>query len=418
MMKIPLYPEYGMVAKLIPLFDGIPVQTYKSMWNTIRELMGTPQNPVDWRDPDKWIPERLSGSDRELATKIWEKSKKTVNPRRVNEAMFILCGYSLIEDRGGVYVRTADGREFTDSPENAVVQHIDMEEGLIQILRQISLITRGKRSDLLEEWREYTKYNSNLRQEVVIKEYLRRRLLNLVDRGYVSREGNTYTITEKGIGYLRIVEQSNPDGIGNRETEMRSVVESFRKEQRVLLRDYLAKAKPYEFEKIIKDLLTSMGYEDVEVTSPTNDKGVDVVGVIQIGITTVREVVQVKRKLSGNVQRPDLDNMRGCLHRFNAFQSTIITLSDFAKGAKSAAFETGAAPITLINGDKLIDLLISNEVGVERRSADYFVVDESYFDRGKEVPKRSSDRFLPIRHVSEPMEETIRLLSDAAYYTG
>ncbi len=45
------------------------------------ELRGTPQNTVDWTDPDAWIPERLSGDDRDLATAIWTKSGKTVNPR-------------------------------------------------------------------------------------------------------------------------------------------------------------------------------------------------------------------------------------------------------------------------------------------------------------------------------------------------
>ncbi len=52
-----------------------------------------------------------------------------------------------------------------------------------------------------------------------------------------------------------------------------------------------------------KDLLDAMGYEEVVVTSPTNDKGVDVIGNIQNGITMVREVVQVKKLSSGNLQK-------------------------------------------------------------------------------------------------------------------
>jgi restriction system protein len=123
---------------------------------------------------------------------------------------------------------------------------------------------------------------------------------------------------------------------------------------------------------LIKDLLAAMGYEDIQVTAATNDKGVDVTAVSQQGITTVKEVIQVKRFTKGNVTRPVLDSLRGGLHRFDAFQGSIITLSDLAKGAKDAAYEKGAAPITLINGEKLIDLLIENKLILKRRTFDYY----------------------------------------------
>jgi len=97
-----------------------------------------------------------------------------------------------------------------------------------------------------------------------------------------------------------------------------------------------------------------MGYEDVEVTSPTGDKGVDVLGKIESGITSVREVVQVKRHVK-NIQRNVLDALRGSLHRFGTVRGSIITTGDFSSGTKKAAFEPGASPITLISGDKLID---------------------------------------------------------------
>lgn len=89
-------------------------------------------------------------------------------------------------------------------------------------------------------------------------------------------------------------------------------------------------------------------------------------------------MIQVKR-LTSNVQRPVLDALRGSLHRVDAFQGTIITLSNFSKGTKEAAFERGAAPITLINGEKLIELLIENEIAVKKKQIDYFLIDGDYF---------------------------------------
>lgn len=106
-------------------------------------------------------------------------------------------------------------------------------------------------------------------------------------------------------------------------------------------------------------------YQNVDVTARSGDGGVDVVGDIELGITSVREVVQVKRHRRP-VQRKDLDALRGSLYRFNAIRGTIVTTSRFAKGTQQAAFVTGTAPITLIDGDKLIDLLIKHGIGVRR----------------------------------------------------
>ena len=71
--------------------------------------------------------------------------------------------------------------------------------------------------------------------------------------------------------------------------------------------------------------------------------------------------------------------LRGSLHRFKAQKGTIITTGDYGKGARDAAFEMGATPITLINGDTLIDLLIQHEIGVKKKTVDYYEFDESTF---------------------------------------
>jgi restriction system protein len=380
MIKIPLYPEYSTTVKLLKILNGMPVRDFKNMWNSIWNLRGTPQNTADWTEPDQWIQERLTGKDREIAAKIWNDSNKVVNPRWTRGDQFLISTYHLITENNGMYELTQGGKTFIGKVENEMMQKIDNEEGLIQILRQLSLIESGKRADLLEEWEEYTKYNSNIKQDSVIKDYLRRRLVNLIDRKYIRRDGNVYTITEKGLLYLQNIEHANPNPIIDKETQLNKAIEQFNKEQKELLKKYLSETTPYQFENIIKDLLLSMGYDDVLITSPSNDKGVDVTGISQNGITTVKEVIQVKRNTTSNINRPVLDALRGSLHRFDAFQGTIITLSDFAKGAKNAAFEKGAAPLTLINGDKLIDLLIKNNIGITPKFANYYLVNEKYFE--------------------------------------
>ena len=137
---------------------------------------------------------------------------------------------------------------------------------------------------------------------------------------------------------------------------------------------------PYSLEVLIAQLLTRMGYENVLVTSKSHDQGVDLIADIELGITSVREVIQVKRH-QRNIQRPALDALRGSLHRFQAVRGTLITTSDFSKGTVAAAFESGAAPITLINGSKLIDLLIRYELGVQKISVPIWRVTPETFER-------------------------------------
>ncbi len=56
-----------------------------------------------------------------------------------------------------------------------------------------------------------------------------------------------------------------------------------------------------------------------------------------------------------------------------------IATSRFSKGTIAAGFAPGAAPITLIDGDKLIDLLIEHRIGVRKRTVGLLQVEPSDF---------------------------------------
>lgn len=91
-----------------------------------------------------------------------------------------------------------------------------------------------------------------------------------------------------------------------------------------------------------------------------------------------RWFIQAKRH-KRTIQRKDLDALRGSLYRFNAVRGTIITTSRFSKGTQEAAFADGTAPITLIDGDKLIDLLIEHGIGVRKKTLEILEVEPGDF---------------------------------------
>ncbi|MNL48981.1 Mrr restriction system protein [compost metagenome] len=155
---------------------------------------------------------------------------------------------------------------------------------------------------------------------------------------------------------------------------------------------------PAQFEHFVKELLDAMDYEDVQVTKVSGDKGVDVIARVQFGITEITEVVQVKRT-EVTITRPKVDELRGALPYFKAIRGTIISLGNFAKGAKEGALFVGAAPITLIDGKRLMDLCIKHQVGIKRRHVEIYEIDEVFF--AEKFSKDEIDEITPILDETE-----------------
>lgn len=374
-VRAPLFPLYSDVRRLLLILAGVPKTTVTSTIRSVQAQTGTPQNPVDWTEPDTWIPERLSGADAQFAMRIWQESQHTINPRHIYGAYLFINDHGLLTaDASGIYRLTERGQAFFDD-EESVVREIDDAEGLPQLLGILSTKTRAMRGDLVPEWGEFLREYSNYGTDSTIKDTLRRRLLNLIERGFVARDGNVYSITPRGSEYAVSVAPR----IANPRRQVLDAIQSFNASQREQLRERLTQMHPYQFEHLVRDLLEAMGYEDVVVTQESGDRGVDVVATVQFGITTITEVVQVKRR-QASIGRPILDQLRGALPYHRAIRGTLITLGTFSRGCTEAAIYHGAAPIGLIDGEKLLDLLIQHEIGIKKRPVQLYEIDEQRFE--------------------------------------
>ncbi len=376
-VRTPLFPTYAQAAALMKASTGTPPKAVRDMITAIHDQTGTPQNPVDWSDPDTWIIERLQGDHEALALKIWQTDGHVMNPRHSYGSWMFINNYALMEvDGEGSWRPSERGEKFLEGDE-ATLRQVDDEEGLLAVLELLSGFEMAKRSDLLPEWMSYLHKVSNFASESSCKTTLHQRLSNLVARGLVERQGNRYQISPTGLSWLKGSLSERPD---DPRKAIIDGVNRYNQQQKQQLRDYLGKMDPYQFEALIGELLRTMGYEDVEVTKASGDKGVDVVGSVQVGITTITEVVQVKRQ-QGSITRPVVDQLRGALPYHKAIRGTLITLGKFASSCEQAALFPGAAPITLIDGDRLIDLLIENSVAVRKsRPVELLEIDTSSFE--------------------------------------
>lgn len=377
-VRVPLFPTYSELRRVLRTWAGKPRASVTHLQATIGKLRGTPQNTVDWTDPDAWIPERLSGEDRDLASAIWTESGKAVNPRHTYGHWLLSQKYVLVvDDSEGILRLTKSGQDFIDHEGGEAEVFLDEQEGLAKLLALVADNGPTRAGGLLEEWSEYLNRHSSFGSPSTLSDTLRRRLNNLLDRGLVSRKGTMYSVTDAGLAYLQRVGTDDSLG-GDEQQELWVLAKKLDASVRESLRQLLLAMDSFAFEHLVKRLLEEMDYQNVEVTTRSNDGGVDVVADIELGISSVREVVQAKRHRR-TIQRKDLDALRGSLYRFNAVRGTIIATSRFSKGTEEAAFANGAAPITLIDGDKLIELLIEHSIGVRKRTLEVLAVDPDAF---------------------------------------
>jgi len=152
-------------------------------------------------------------------------------------------------------------------------------------------------------------------------------------------------------------------------------IEQHNRKVRTDLHDLLHKMRWEEFEELIARLFAELGFEEIEITNRTKDGGIDVRGTLVVGeVIRTRMAIQVKR-WKRNVQAPIVQQVRGSLGAHE--QGLIITTSDFSVGAIKEAARPDATPVGLMNGQKLVLLLIENGLGVTRRPHELFEIDES-----------------------------------------
>jgi hypothetical protein len=149
------------------------------------------------------------------------------------------------------------------------------------------------------------------------------------------------------------------------------------------LRKRLFEMDPFQFEFLVGDLLRTLGYINVEVTKRAGDKGIDVMADLSMeGITNVKTIVQVKRFRDGNkISGSTVRQLRGSAAVDQ--RGLVITTSGFTKDAVVEAMAPNKMPVALVDGDKLIGLLIRNEVGVRKELYPVYSINTDYFDNAE-----------------------------------
>lgn len=146
---------------------------------------------------------------------------------------------------------------------------------------------------------------------------------------------------------------------------------------RAELSESLKKMSPQKFELFARRLVKEMGVnldENIGINYVA-DGGLDGFGYITSGdFRTARVAIQAKR-WSQPVGSPEIDKFRGAMDKFNAEFGIFITTSTFSRKAIEAS-RTGTRVITLIDGEKIADLVEKFQLYV--RPVTTYVLDDFY----------------------------------------
>ena len=93
----------------------------------------------------------------------------------------------------------------------------------------------------------------------------------------------------------------------------------------------------------------------------------------------VRSLIQAKQFDDLAVQQRSVDELRGCCLRAGTGQGLLVTTSRFSSVAVQAAKASALAPIVLVDGEDLLNLLIQHGMGVVRSITGTLQLDPEFF---------------------------------------
>lgn len=146
------------------------------------------------------------------------------------------------------------------------------------------------------------------------------------------------------------------------------------------LLERLRQVSPGRFEVIVLDVLHRLGYgtsrEDLQRVGGTGDGGID--GVISLDKLGLEKVYVQAKRWQGNVGRPELQAFYGALAGQKAKRGVFITTSAFTNQAVD--FANSVEGMALVDGERLVYLMMDNEVGVSSLALKLPKLDTDYFD--------------------------------------
>lgn len=167
------------------------------------------------------------------------------------------------------------------------------------------------------------------------------------------------------------------------EDSMAAAYQRVRKNLEAELLEQIRSSTPAFFERLVVDLIVSMGYggsrkDAGRAIGRSGDGGID--GIIKEDRLGLDLIFLQAKKWEGSVGRPEVQKFAGALQGQRATKGILITTSSFTKDAVDYV-NIISAKIILIDGDMLASLMVENNVAVVRTGTyELKKIDIDYFE--------------------------------------
>ncbi|WP_171999005.1 restriction endonuclease [Cronobacter sp. JZ38] len=146
------------------------------------------------------------------------------------------------------------------------------------------------------------------------------------------------------------------------------------------LLENLLQVTPARFEVIVLDVLHRLGYgghrDDLQRVGGPGDGGID--GIISLDKLGLEKVYVQAKRWQNTVGRPELQAFYGALAGQKAKRGVFITTSGFTAQARD--FAQSVEGVVLVDGERLVHLMIEHEVGVSSQRLRVPKLDLDYFE--------------------------------------
>lgn len=224
----------------------------------------------------------------------------------------------------------------------------------------------------------------------------------LTDAGLEWIKNNPFPLSKEQIDHLAfdfidVRLKTNPDAVpldedtpakanGSRQVSspddrLADAVKEIRDAIAIDLLENLLQVSSYRFEVIVLDVLHKLGYgghrDDLQRVGGTGDAGID--GIISLDKLGLERVYVQAKRWQTTVGRPELQAFYGALAGQKAKRGIFITTSGYT--AHAIDFAKSVEGLVLIDGKRLVNLMMDNEVGVSSQLIKLPKFDMDYFEQ-------------------------------------
>jgi len=184
----------------------------------------------------------------------------------------------------------------------------------------------------------------------------------------------------ESLASTALVQATPPDAIASPDDRLGQALSELRRSVAAELLDTLGTVSPSFFETIVLDLLHRMGYgasrADLLRVGGSGDGGID--GVISLDKLGLEKVYVQAKRWQATVGRPEVQAFYGALAGQRANKGVFITTSAFT--VQAIEFAKSVERVVLVDGQRMVDLMVDHEVGVSSRTVKIPKIDSDYFD--------------------------------------